>query len=239
MTHNSARIHRESDTGRDEHGHSEALARVQAYYDGELNALQAARIETHLTQCARCREELATLRSLTTILQGSPSAPVLRSDARFAAEVALRLERRPDHTPMQQALLTSWRLVPVLVVGAWIFVQTALWLTTGITVLMALGIGSEAVGALVPAQVSAWPGWAVELAEFLVARSVPGALPYLRQVSGILNGFLNAASITSVVAPLLATLALASWLATWVAAQRPATGARRRGPGGAGGAREL
>jgi hypothetical protein len=223
MRHNSARIYGDSATGPDEHGHSEALARVQAYYDGELNALQAARVEAHLTKCALCRDELAALRSLAVILQAVPGAPIESSNERFAAQVALRLPRRPQHTPVQQALLTGWRLVPVLVVGAWLFVQTAMLLTAGITALLALGIGTETLGAVVLAPGGAGPGWAVELAELLVVMGAPGAASYIRQVSDVLDGLLNAVSVTSLLAPLLTSLAILSWLATWVAAQRAGT----------------
>jgi anti-sigma factor RsiW len=220
MTHNSARIYGDCATGPDEYGHSEALARVQAYYDGELSARQAARIEAHLTECALCREELAALRSLAVILQAVPVAQVERSNECFAAQVALRLPRRPERTPVQQALLTGWRLVPVLVVGAWLFVQTAMLLTAGITALLALGIGTETLGAVVPAPGGGGPGWVVELAALLVAIGAPSAVPYVRHIGDILAGLLNAVSITSLLAPLIAALAISSWLATWAAAQR-------------------
>ena len=69
--------------------------RVQAYFDGELDAMAAAEIEGHCETCAGCRallEELQQLRSL------------LRRDSHYAtAPAALRAAHHPGPRPGRRA----------------------------------------------------------------------------------------------------------------------------------------
>jgi anti-sigma factor RsiW len=207
------------------------FARLPAYADGEVGPLQGARIEAHLAACAPCREELAALRSLSDLLQAAPAAAPRLSEARFVAQVGLKLPRRPERTPVQEALLTGWRLMPVLVVGVWLFIRTAMLITTGITALLALGIGGETLGAIVPAPAGAGFGWpgdlaapAVTIVATITSLLEPGASLLIGQVLGILTALAGLVSLANSMLPLLVGLCLWSWLATWMAAKRHVRG---------------
>ncbi len=205
--------------------HVRTQARLQAYHDGELTPLQVARVEAHLAECASCRDELAALRSLTRLLQVAPAAQERLSGERFAAQVALKLRRRPERTPAQQALFTGWQLVPVFVVSAWFFIQAAMLVTTGIAVLLALGIGTDMLSGVAPAQAGTGFGWLnllVAVAATVADLLVPGAVPLIRQAGSIMTGLAGAVGFAGVLLPLVVALSLWSWLATWVAAHRNA-----------------
>src|SRR5262245_43046393 len=46
---------------------------LTAYVDGELSAVETARVRTHLTSCARCRSTEALLRRTVTELAALPA----------------------------------------------------------------------------------------------------------------------------------------------------------------------
>jgi hypothetical protein len=125
-----------------EHTHQWAELRLQAYHDGELDARASERISAHLTDCAICREELATLASLSSLLQAVPPAQDLMPEDRFVASVGLRLSRRPTVPLSERVIDAGWRWAPALLVGLWAFFQAVSWMTTGILTLSSLGVGS-------------------------------------------------------------------------------------------------
>ncbi|MBN1876414.1 MAG: zf-HC2 domain-containing protein [Anaerolineae bacterium] len=96
-----------------------------AYHDGELYGHRLRRVEAHLAQCESCREELETLRSLSSLLQMRPAAETRLSEERFVAQVGLRLPQQPAQSAWWRVLETGWRLIPLGTLGAWAFVQTA------------------------------------------------------------------------------------------------------------------
>ena len=110
-----------------------------AYLDGELHGLRLRQVEDHLAKCAACRKELAELRGLSTLLQESLPAEAFTPTDRFVANLSLRLNaqdyalnlpRRPETSPRLKPLGFIWWLVPAGVLGAWIFLQTVITVST-------------------------------------------------------------------------------------------------------------
>lgn len=73
-----------------------------AYLDGELHGLRLRQVEEHLTRCAACRQELEQLRGLSALLQESLPVESFTPAERFAANLALRLPRRPEVQPARK-----------------------------------------------------------------------------------------------------------------------------------------
>jgi predicted anti-sigma-YlaC factor YlaD len=155
-----------------------------AYHDGELRGRRLQQVEAHLAHCAACRAELKELQALTMLLQESPAPEVRTSPERFAAQVGLRLSRRPVQPTWKRILETGWRLTPVGLLGAWAFVQAVLAVAT--MVLYALRIG--ALGDVITR-------WLPPLGE-----------PWLAQISRLSGASLNDASTA-----VLRLLSLLSW----------------------------
>ena len=72
---------------------------LSAYVDGELTAAIREDVESHLEGCAECRAELASLRSLVSLLHQVPQIEPRRSFALAAA---------PE--PVRQGLVLPWAL---------------------------------------------------------------------------------------------------------------------------------
>jgi anti-sigma factor RsiW len=51
---------------------------IEAYHDGELSLERAREVELHLAQCAACREELRTLKSMSLFVQNFAPAAMSR-----------------------------------------------------------------------------------------------------------------------------------------------------------------
>jgi anti-sigma factor RsiW len=122
-----------------------------AYHDGELRGRRLRQVEAHLAQCATCRAELERLRALAALLQESPVAENLTPPERFVAQVGLRLPRRPTQSAWQRALETGWQLVPLGLLGGWVFVQVALFVSGVVLGALQLGLGGDVVAGLLPA----------------------------------------------------------------------------------------
>jgi anti-sigma factor RsiW len=70
---------------------AETEGRLQAYFDGELDALAAAGFETHLEACAECRAALEGLEAMRSALR--TELPYERAPAALAARVTAALDR--------------------------------------------------------------------------------------------------------------------------------------------------
>ena len=97
---------------------------LNAYLDGELNSKQLQHVEAHLAECQDCQAELESLESLSSLLQEVP-APEFTSPERFAAQVNLRLPHRRTVTPEHKVLEIGWWMIPVGLLGAWVFIGTS------------------------------------------------------------------------------------------------------------------
>lgn len=115
---------------------------LDRYYDGELSTGKRTRVERHLETCAECRAALDELERLSTRLHESPPAPTLTPPDRFVAQVRLRL---PDRQPMTERRWVKIGGVafPMVLVGAWIFVQVIWLFITAALVVVELGGGAS------------------------------------------------------------------------------------------------
>ncbi len=91
--------------------------RVQAYFDGEVDALSAAEIERHVEHCGECRALLLDLEKVRSALRGgipyAAAPPALRTqilealDNDSAAEAGAQPAPQPNLTPRPHSRL--WR----------------------------------------------------------------------------------------------------------------------------------
>jgi hypothetical protein len=103
---------------------------LSAYLDGELRGLRLRQVEAHLAECATCRSDLIELRELSALLKGNVPAETFTSTEHFVANLTLGLPRRPEIHHRRPVTEIVWWLAPVAVLGAWIFTQTVLTVST-------------------------------------------------------------------------------------------------------------
>jgi len=97
---------------------------LNAYLDGELKEGQVQQVEAHLVECKACREELESLARLSSLLHEVP-APEFTPPERFAAQVNLRLPRRQMSASRNKILEIGWWMIPVGLLGTWVFIGTS------------------------------------------------------------------------------------------------------------------
>lgn len=108
------------------------LELLGAYIDGELRGGRLRKVEAHLDKCQTCLEEYYALQALSATLRAAP-APDFPAPEHLAADVALRLPRKPVKPMRTQALEVGWWLAPVGLIVAWIFVSTTILVSNMIT----------------------------------------------------------------------------------------------------------
>jgi len=97
---------------------------LNAYHDGELHGTQLHRVEVHLAECGICQAELESLESLSSVLHEVP-APEFTAPERFAAQINLRLPHEQTKVSRKQILEIGWWMIPVGLLGAWVFIATS------------------------------------------------------------------------------------------------------------------
>ncbi len=113
---------------------------LNAYLDGELKDSQVQHVEAHLVECQACRDELESLARLSSLLHEVP-APEFTPPERFAAQVNLRLPRRPQASaPKNKILEIGWWMIPVGLLGTWVFISTAAMVSNILSVANNLGL---------------------------------------------------------------------------------------------------
>ena len=140
------------------------LELLGAYIDGELHSGQLRKVETHLEECQSCLEEYYTLQALSETLQTAP-APVFPSPERFAAEIALRLPRKPVKTMREKALVLGWWLAPVGLIATWVFISTTILVSNVFTAANEFGLLSNTTAGLFSGASSA-ASWSATLGQF-------------------------------------------------------------------------
>ncbi|MCP4540966.1 MAG: hypothetical protein GY832_27845 [Chloroflexi bacterium] len=187
-----------------------------AYHDGELRGLRLQKVEAHLAHCEVCRAELAELQALTTLLQISPAPETLLQPDRFAAQVGLRLSRRPAQPTWRRALEVGWRLTPVGLLGTLVFVQAALLVSGVILRALQFGLGSDVIASWLPAtQQGSWLTTALNLSSVNLNGLAQMASQLLSNGGPLGWGLmLNLASIVVI------GLLYLSWMASWWARQQ-------------------
>ncbi len=124
---------------------------LDAYLDGELPGAKRRQVEAHLGECGGCRALLEQRSALSALLREAPAAETRKSPARFEADVRLQLRARPQPVLLgRQALRWVWIAAPVLILLAWVFVQSTLLLSTALSFIpgvdQALQVGSIGAG---------------------------------------------------------------------------------------------
>ena len=117
----------------------QVLEWIEAYYDGELSDARARQVNAHLAECEICREALAKLEELSTLLQAAPEAEKMPLD-QFVDQVRLRLPRRPYRSTRERAFVFGWQLVPVGLLLTWIAFQAAIAVAWGTSALQYAGL---------------------------------------------------------------------------------------------------
>lgn len=106
---------------------------LEAYYDEQLPSRRARQVESHLETCSDCLAEFESLIRLSNLLQQAPEPSNLTPPERFAAQVKLRLPRKPEQPGWQKVFRTGWQWAPAGLIGAWVFVQTT-FIVSGILI---------------------------------------------------------------------------------------------------------
>lgn len=191
-----------------------------AYLDGEIRSSQVDRIEKHLETCALCRHELAELTVLRHLLQSTASAPTLKSEDQFVADVGLLLQRQPESPALERMLTTGWKAIPVGLATTWIFVQTSLIIMTCVYLVSLVAPGTAGIDQILSVPTpSAWSnalGW---IAQPLMIQILEIVTQLLRQDMHIywhISVFL--------VVPFVIGILFLCWLASWwVVSERSST----------------
>jgi predicted anti-sigma-YlaC factor YlaD len=101
---------------------------LNAYYDGELRGNRLHQVEAHLTECELCQKELESLDRLSNVLHTVP-APEFVSAERFASQVSLRLPHKQSAISRKQLFDLGWWMIPVGLLGIWVFIGTAFFVS--------------------------------------------------------------------------------------------------------------
>ena len=112
---------------------------LNAYLDGELKGSQLQQVEAHLVACYACRDELEALARLSSLLHEVP-APEFTPPERFAAQVNLRLPHQRASASKNKALEIGWWMIPVGLLGSWIFIGTSSMVSEILSVANNLGL---------------------------------------------------------------------------------------------------
>jgi len=112
---------------------------LNAYLDSELKSNQIQHVEAHLAECLACRDELESLARISSLVR-EVRAPEFTASERFAARVNLRLPQRRAPASKNRALEIGWWMIPVGLVGSWIFIGTSFLVTDILAVANNLGL---------------------------------------------------------------------------------------------------
>jgi hypothetical protein len=115
------------------------LKLLGAYIDGELSGGQLRKVEAHLDECQSCLEEYYGLQALSATLLSAP-VPDFPFPERFAADLALRLPRKPVKPMREKALEVGWWLAPVGLIVTWIFISTIFLVSDMVSAANVLGL---------------------------------------------------------------------------------------------------
>ena len=112
---------------------------LNAYLDGELKDSQFQHVEAHLAECQACRAELESLARLSSLLHEIP-APDFTPSERFAAQVNLRLPHQRMSASKNKILEVGWWMIPVGLLGTWIFIGTSFFVNDILSAANSLGL---------------------------------------------------------------------------------------------------
>ncbi len=105
------------------------LSALGAYLDNELGIRKKQQVEAHLAQCEDCQAELMALRRLSDLLHESEPLPRIIPAERFAAQVILQLKPRAPTPSWKRRAALLWWIFPAIVLGGWVFLHTAFFVS--------------------------------------------------------------------------------------------------------------
>jgi predicted anti-sigma-YlaC factor YlaD len=194
--------------------HEDMRTILNAYMDGELHGTRLLEMETHLASCESCQNELKELHQVSDLLQAAP-VPAFMPVERFVSNLTLRLPRHTLRELPPRTGFLAWWLVPVGLLGAWVFVQTVFTLANMLAAANITGMLGQAV---------TWLGGGQQMAWFVAVTGLFGGQaggfqPALSLLNGLnvfsanlLKGFLWQALIV---------LLYWGWLLAWWLRRRP------------------
>jgi anti-sigma factor RsiW len=177
---------------------------LNAYHDGELRGRRLERVEAHLQDCPECREALAELEALSSLLRAEPLPPISTNPEQFAAQINLRLPRRSNSARQTSEGSGGWRMsvVPLGILAAAGFLRSVTWVTNLLTVVEGSGLKPGAVSWLLPA-----------------SSTPPNTLQRFSLLAVDLGVPLNLDIFLSLLLPLMLAAGYLTWLALWWSAQ--------------------
>jgi hypothetical protein len=112
---------------------------LNAYLDGELNSSRLPQVEAHLSDCQVCQAELESLQRVSGLLHEVPT-PEFTSPEQFTAQVNLRLPHQHAVPLENRVLEIGWWMIPVGLLGTWIFIGTSFFISDILSAANALGL---------------------------------------------------------------------------------------------------
>ncbi len=110
------------------------------YHDGELHGARLRQVEQHLSECTECKNELEEMKELSALLhEASPTVHFLPAE-RFVANLNLSLPRQPERPRSGRILEIGWWLIPISLLGAWLFIQVTFSLSSVATIASDTGL---------------------------------------------------------------------------------------------------
>ena len=185
---------------------------LNAYLDGELHGNRLQHVEAHLTECRACQSELKALERLSGLLHEIP-APEFTSPEQFAAQVNLRLPHQRTSTPENKILEIGWWMIPIGLLGIWIFISTSFLVNDILSVANNLGLLTNLSNWLVFGSANE-TYWSATLGQFGVLSG--NSLDWAASTEAFTR--MSLAQITLQVSIALLYL---SWIAIWWARRRP------------------
>lgn len=159
-----------------------------AYIDEELRGTSLRRVQKHLDHCAECRASLDEMRELSALLREAPAQDFLPTE-RFVANLTLKLPRQTTPVQTRKAAELGWWLIPIGVIGAWIFVQLTLGLTNWVMLAADLGLLGDSLAWFTAGNATRQATW-FNLLVNLVGSPAEN-LSFLNQVDLFLQDFAN------------------------------------------------
>jgi anti-sigma factor RsiW len=177
---------------------------LAAYHDGELRGRRLAQVEAHLTECPDCQAELDQLQALSNLLGEAPEAPTLISPDRFAAEVGLRLSRRPQQKPERfNRPGWVWTALPIALVIGLALLKVVQLVSGSLTIAQMFGFGEAAVS-----QLTSTPSQPSGLFGQISSSLIDIGVPFSPQV------------LIGLILPAILAVAYMLWLIVWGLNQR-------------------
>ena len=110
------------------------------YHDGELHGEHLRQVEQHLSECAECRTDLEEINGLSALLnEASPTTDFFSTD-RFVANLTLSLPRKSEKPQSRRILEIGWWLIPLGLLGTWLFLQVTFSLSSVATIASDTGL---------------------------------------------------------------------------------------------------